>query len=633
MFCTNCGKQFQGEGYLCPECAAAMTGAAPVSQPPVQESTYTPPQANPYGAQQPQYDYQQPQQPVYNYQQPQYNYQQPAYNYQQPQAAQVTPGFTLGAPEGGKKKSKAGLIILLVVLGIAIIGGAVALALNWDRIFGETVKIPEDPDEYVAFLEEPSMEAVAEGVSQVYGQMLESSQAGAALDADIQLFLGDDIILLLEQGVASSGLEMDMNWLQDITLRLHSAAREDQSASAMSLALLLGSTRILSMDAVVDVANAIVYMAVPELNDTPLQMDMGAVLAQQGMGTYLEDAQKLSQDLMKALPEEGEVKELVSGCGSILLKYLTGAEKSTETLLVGNGEQEVTVLTVKLTAPQVAEMILELLEYVKDSPVAQDFADAIIRYVNGVGDLTGSGEQIPANQFDVMMEEAISDMQENAKTATEDNYLLLDTYADGAAVVGRRIQMYTDGEKEGEVSYAAIMHERQYYFEARLDKAMSISGEGTVEDGVLSATYLVNVEGTDYLTLELENVDQKTGQGAYILSPEAALMDEMDMEGLVGTFATGMKLKLEVGENSGKLSVISGKVTLLSIGITATVSEDTQVTLPSGGVDVMDEAALMQWLQGMDLSKVIQTLKDAGLPQELQQALDVVAQNWSAMIG
>lgn len=118
MFCTSCGKQFDDRNRFCPYCGAQVPGAlhppAAPAQPQYQQPQYQQPQY-----QQPQYQQPQYQQP--QYQQPQF--QQPLY--QQPVQT---------APERQKKHT--GLVVGLILGGIALILGVLAALITFAHLFG-----------------------------------------------------------------------------------------------------------------------------------------------------------------------------------------------------------------------------------------------------------------------------------------------------------------------------------------------------------------------------------------------------------------------------------------------------------------------------------------------------------------
>ncbi len=645
MFCINCGKQFQGEGYLCPECVKAKTGSAPAAPQAAEEPVLTPPAA-PQIPEAPVYTApvapRIPEEPVYIppvYQQPVQPEAQAAY---QPvatatayapaaeQSAGQTPGFTLGTPVGDKKKKNVGVVILAIVLALALVGGAVALVMNWDKLF---TRVPEDPAEYVAFLEEPRMQLVTDNLTQAYGKWLESAGSGASVDMDMKLYLGNDLLSILSQVMASEGMpQMDMKWLQEITLRLHTNTPDDLSAAEFGLEVLLGDTSLVSLDSAMDLEEFILYLVVPELNGTALKLDYQQLMDQQGVVLPVDQLMALSAQLAKDMPDQEAVATLANGCKDILLSYLTEAEKDTQTLTVGEAEQEATVLTVTLTEKQLAQMVQELLEYIQEDDAARQAVQAFVNYSNEVNALIGTGETVSEADFDAFLEEGIDAMKRAAKEAGKGNYLQLVTYADGRNILGRSFQMFDDGEAEGEIYYASLTQEDVVYFEARMAEEVRITGEGQLKKELLSGEYLLSVEGENALTLELKNVDPATGWGSYILSPEPELLARMELDSMVSTLATSFAIRLDLQENGGKLSLVTGKTTLVSLELGAVIGEGKQVTLPADAVELTDEAALAQWIREVRLDKLARSLKDAGLPQELQALVDALVQQWNAQM-
>lgn len=629
MFCVKCGKKFEGEGYICPECAAkgaapspevlAAVGAAAAA--PIPEEAVVPPAA-PAAA----VEYTAPtapQAPVYTAP------VEEAPAYQAQDSSQPVPGFTLSTAENavkkpGKKKKK-GLFIGLGIAAVALIVGIVVVALNWNSWFGgeggnrkPTGKIPDDPGEYFAYLHEPQMEGLTQDISKLYGIYMQGSKAAAG-DAELKITFGDTMLNLMKTGMSQSGMDMELDWLKEIGLKLHWNA-PDEDAAQVSMDLSLGKQKIAGLDAVLDAKNMVMYMAIPELNDAYLKVDMQAMMAQMGEAFPFEEMMAISAQLRKDMPSEKEVQKLLDGYVDIFFDYMTDVEKEKVTVQAGDAEQEVTALTVTLTEKQAAKLVKELLQYTKDNETARQIAKAYVDYTNacanlGIYDLP----EMTMDDFDDFMDEGIDTMQQLADEAEAGNYLKLITYADGVDILGHNLVVNSDGENI-ELGYLALTKKDTIYFDAKFDngyESVTITGEGKRSKGLLSGEYVVEADGEEVATLTLEGVDTETGYGVYRISVNTSALDDAAF-----TMAGNFSYEIEVRENKLTLSILMGKAKLITMDLKVSESKATKVTIPKNAVDATDEAELARWAQNMDLSKLLANLKKAGVPDTLIDALE-----------
>lgn len=661
MFCANCGKKIEGEGFLCPECAAkgivpnaevlaAAESVAPAPAAPVvpgNEEAVIPPVADAPAA-----EYTQsaapaapetpviPEAPAYTNPAAPVIPEAPAYTapaapvYQVPGAqapSQPVPGFTLSSAADGVKKpgkKKKGLFIGLGIAAIVLIAGIVLLALNWNNWFGgkrHSVKVPDDPAEYIAFLHEPQMEGMARNIAKIYGRQMGGNQLKVA-DAELKLYLGDDLLNMLRTALAEQGMDMDMAWLQEISLKVHADASNEKLAAA-NMDLLLGRQKIVGLDYVLDLENFIMYMGLPEVNPQYMKLDMGEM-----GGLSLQNAQVKAQ-MRRDMPSEEEIQELVESYGEIILRYMTDVEREQVTVQAGEAQQKVTALTVTLTSKQMAEMFREILEYTKENETVRQIAQAYVNYTNA--QIEAGMYDMPAvsmEEFDEAMDEAIAEMQENARNAEKGDYLHLITYADGADILGQSIRVFIDNQQEMEAGYTALTKENTTYLEAKVDadgSIVTVTGEGKRAKGLLSGEYVVERDGEKLLTLELTDVDTETGYGVYDIDPSAALLQQMDDDmGVMSMMAAACSFRLELGEGKASVALMSGNTKMLGMEVLYADGKPGKVAIPENFVEVnpYDESQLMQWAAGCKLDTVLENLKEAGLPNQLYTMLKMMLQ-------
>ncbi len=635
----KCGKQFEGEGFVCPQCLAEQAPAAAPENPiqPAPQPVYAPVEQP---APQPVYiPVEQPApQPVY------IPVEQPvpqAYAEAQPTQA---PGFTLGSAQAvpKKKKKKLGLIIGLVLAALALVAGGVVLALNWNNWFGKDSKTaaPEDPAEHFAFLQEPQMQGVSDKIQSVYGSIMQATgtQAGAAAqsgmqDITLKLQVSEDILSAMGMALSQQGMDMDLTWLKELSLNFYGNTDPNGKAAQALVSLWVGKEKIISLDTVLELEDLVLYLAAPELNGQYLKLDLMKALADAGIDPStvpVEQALELQQQWAEDMPSQEAVGQLTAGLMEIGLKYLTeDVQRDTQPLTVGECEKEVTVLTATITEKKLAQMLGEMLTFLKDNEAARQAVTATVQYIVDYADLMQlelATNSLTLDAYEAFLEEGVEAMEELAAEARKGNAIYVDVYADGDKTVGCHIiaRNYEDEERHL-LTVANLTEDNVSYFEANLADMAYITGEGTLAKGKLSGEYVLQVQGDPYLTLELKGVDTTTGYGSYILSPEAPLLELMELDSMVSTIASTVALQLDTAADGGCLSVLAGKTVLLSIDLRYSMGPGEAVTIPSDCVDVMDPDKTKAWLENVDFSGVLNNLKAAGLPKDLQSILEEAA--------
>ena len=648
MFCANCGKKIEGEGYICPQCATQLTAAeqqalyqacgggtppavpaapvyeAPAYTAPVYEAPAAPVYAAPAAP-----VYETPAAPVYE-----------APVYTAPAApTQPTPGFTLSAPADGVKKSgkkNKGLIIGLGVLALVLIVGIVVVALNWNNWFGgskggdndggkpvivDPEDIPEDPDEYFAYLHEAQAAGFSKSFSKGFLSAFSGETQGAmSVEAELKVTLGKQLLGILEDALAESGMEMDVDWLKTISLII-SSNTDSNSNQAMNLALAIGKQKIVSMDVLMNTKDMVYYMGVPELSKKYVKMDMGDMMDSASMSS--------SADMMalikKNMPSDQEMEKLVDGYMDIIAKYLDGAERQEGTLVAGDGSEDVIGLTVTITEEELAEMIQEILEYTKENKTSRKIVQAIIDAADEMGvNNPGSFEDaMTMESFEDFMDEGIEAMGEIIAEAEEGNYIELTVFANLAEIRGYDILVYADGEVINSANFYFVHDGSKIYVDMQVNADYSsakVEGVLTKKSGKLSGELVLQIDGDELGVLELKNVTSE-GYGTYVITPNPVLLDELGMSEMISSFISDASFEIEIKKDGLAVSVVNDKGALITLDLTASTGKGSKVTFPSNTIDGNDPDDMESWAMSLDYGKLLDNLKKAGLPNDLYKML------------
>ena len=639
MFCENCGTQIPEGSRFCAGCGkpvAAQSAPAPVQEQfaaPVQEQFVAPVQPQYQAPVQPQYQapaqpqYQAPVQPQYQapvqpqYQasaQPQYQapaqpqYQapvQPQYSYQQPQQ----PAFEVSRPANGKysKTKKKGGKVGLIVAAAVLVALVACVVLFWNSISGFALRNFGDPTEYMLYVEKNSADTAIETVSGVYGQFMElQTQSNGA--STLALRPGESVVALLETALSQEGVDLDLDWLKEINVNADTCLAG--AVKEFDVGVGINGKGVATMKVIVDNEAGMIYMAIPELNDTWVSMPL-----EEEMVTSLASADML-HTLVDILPNEDNLEFLLNKYTDLVFENLGEAEKRTETVKVEGVEQKLVVLRVELTQLELVDLMETVLEEAaKDTDILK-----MLDELSGVAESMGEYADL-RSEYAYAIEEALMSLAELRAESTDDVALILDTYVDdNHQIVGRQLEVVAANEKMG---YLTATKGVDFGFEFYAGGAEA-SGKGTITNDGTTGKFDVYVDGMKAMTLDFLNVELEKDilTGTVTITPDSMLLEEAGLDSSVTSMLGGyLSIRLTLEEKSADLSLMAGNGELLGMEIAMTDSKLENINIPDS-ISVEDNAAMEQWVTELDLNGVIGNLEDAGVPAELIEILDALAE-------
>lgn len=622
MFCSNCGKQVPDGQRFCANCGASL---APKQEQPAQPQYQPPVYQQPA---QPQYQpqYQQPAHPQY---QPQY--QQPAY--QQPDTFQLgTAPTTQGISK--PKKSKKGLFIGLGV-GLAVVAAAAAVVLNFDAIkglFGGEKALADrgTPQEQAEYLYGSVLNELTGALTADPAETSEDFR----VDGTLGIHLNSDITDMLE-----AQLGMDMDWAKDYTLTYTAQQKGDLAQALMGVGI--GDTTQLTLEAIAQ-GQEMVWLGLPGLNKDYLEIDIEA-LAESGMAIM---APSSSQYMLEMLPDDETLAKSLEGYTGIVLSYLEDAESSTETVKCNGLKQELTVLRVKLTEKQLAQMCKELLQYAAKDKSVKIFLNNYTDYTRKQYlDYGFTQEEINQYfpdmyaEFQDSLDELLAEMDDIIANAQKGNYLYIYNYVDVADVVGMKVEIHDVEDETREVSFLTVWENDEFAFLADFED-LQITGEGVREKGIVEGEYVVEMEGEEVLILEVEDYDQDAAEdgkliGTFTLRPAPGIANvgssSVPSDGTAASAAgsvismMAVRVKLDCSEEkiAGSVELLAAGSNFVTVDFAFTEGEAGKIKVPTDTIVFEGgQQALADWIQDMDFDSLLDALEDAGMPKDLIDALE-----------
>lgn len=589
MFCEKCGRPVEGDQHLCSSCAAEETSVL---------------------------------------------HEEPA----APAAEPVSDTFELNtteeAPVKKASKKKKGLIAGISALVVAA-GVAACFIFNVGNIngtvkgfFGRTFQSPED---YLSSVEGDAIEQYASDITQSYGTMLDvyssPSEINSAVTTEVRLTLGDEVLSVAESTMKQQGLDMDLDWINQIKLSLD--ANTQESAMQMILGLAVGNSDILSADVIFDMDENMLYMGVPNLNKTYLAGDLSSQMGGVSVKDILTQSMEMSGQLAKALPSEEDLNTLIVTYADVILSNIDNVEKETQTIEVGDASQKMVVLTAKITEKDLMNIAEEVLKKAENDKTLK-------KVITNLGDFANEVNQENYYDYEPIdfyeeFQNAIPEMLESIESAKDEadtsNYIKLNVYVDMQNVIrGHAVTVYSDGEKAMDtISWLTAAKGDTVYTKAVLSE-VKITGEVTTKKGVSEGKYTLSVQGEEIGDLEVENLTETSG--TLRLIPSEEIMSQILSESGIPVAFMGGNLGLELSYNFTDaksefgVKLLENSKTLIGLDFTSKPYKGGEITIPSNTVDITNEYAVAEWAQDLDFSKLLQALKNSSIPSEIVDALD-----------
>lgn len=601
MFCEKCGKPIGADQTVCDECAAKQQENAAAGQEeqsafelPLQETQPVIPQAE----------------------------QAPTKTPEVPQDSIVLEQ-DFGQPKNKKKRTGLALGIVAAVLAVAVL----AVVLCWGSLKGLWLKNFGDPTDYMRYVEENALSQSVDKISASYGSSLSqlSELAPVGGDTEMRLILGDMLITMAEQALANEGIETDLSFLEDISVKLHTAAEGDLNEVKLSLGL--GDTDVAQVQVFLDADNNRLILGVPDYLDGYVSIDMPAEMQTVDFSQMTE--------LFGKLPDADLVSKVIDKYMGVVLSHLDDAQKDSETMEVEDVKQKLTTLTVKFTEKDLLELLIDIVETAEKDKNLKELLDCCSDYFNSFAQQVGGYTYEEIDLYEMLMAElpdALEYLEEEKEYGefSKSNYIELTDYINNDhELCGRTIKIASEGIITPiKFHYLTVQKGNTYGEEIRLNAEganLLISGSYEEDDGVRNGSYDLSVNGIKALTLE--TIDCTDTQLKLKLTPAGDLWDQVLSSGLSSTVldlaapALEISIKATDQESNSELYLTAGGEKL--VGIIAKFSaNDASVELPSGNyLDGSDPDVMYEWGASFDFEALINKLTEAGVPQTLLDEL------------
>lgn len=541
-----------------------------------------------------------------------------------PAPAAEAPEFTLSSPVESEEKPKKKAGKLGLIIGAAALVLAVLLAaLNWKPISRFFIRTFSAPEAYLAVVEKDAAADVAEDIATAYDEYLASYDSkGGTANIAVGVEVGDMLMTTLQTALNQSGVNMDIAWLESVSLQPVCQVYEN----TMKLDLLIGinDKPIITITGIWDLDSQQIYIGAPGLHDTFIQMDAVDLFGSDAydIADTMIQSREMSEQLMEIMPTGEQLKTLITTYWGLIFESIEEGEKETQKVSCGGLEQNMTVITVELSQKDVLKIAENVLKHAKKDKTIGDILDDVGDYMT---DLYGY-EMDMEELFEEAVEEALDSIDEAKEYVERGDFITLETFIDGKnEIVGRTITVEVDGE-EVELYYITVTEGKEFAFQAEIADMAVIEGEGTLSGDKRTGSYTLSVDGTEYVTLELEDFSCTDGKpsGTLRIVPCSDLYSSAGAAASAVSILSTATVELTFDESTVRLAVEISGAEMLALTFSADYGKAQPIDIPDS-IDANDDNAAMEWVSELDLSTLISNLKEAGVPNDYVKLLEDVA--------
>lgn len=458
-------------------------------------------------------------------------------------------------------------------------------------------------------------------------------------NALVTLTLDDTASRFLAAVCENMMARIDVSWLKSAQFKCNGTVKDD----VMQFSIISGINKVdvVTIEWSLDLKNAVAYIRVPELLQKHLKVtdDSAASSFAELFTIYKKEFLLLS-----TLPEKAVFTGAINEILDALLSSVSDVKSETKTLTAGLDDKTVSAPYTALTLTVTDDMIEAAQKEVSHAISKSKNVRAIFKWLEKVADGYG---------FDA--DEVLEEFADSFADALEEIFYEDDTitvYTGSKLSYGGVTASLCDEEVEFECIRPKKGSNFGYSCKFSTYTDFEISGYGAISGDKLSGDYVVNIDSDDAFTFAIKKFDLKSlkkclwnGTITFALAEELedGLKDELSdivdeefvslLDKLVLTFSVDQKspasgtCTLSIGDG--------GKKSYITLASTSSINKAAPVTLPETDVvdvDDLDTNGIAELLRSVDLAKIVESLKKAGVPDAYVQSLSAVNGDMLAML-
>lgn len=535
--------------------------------------------------------------------------------------AEVQP-FAEPSFDNKKPKRKTGKIIA-VIAAVLVVALGVLVAFNFAFVQGLFIKTFLPEETYFKFVEKQALSKHTDSFSVFYGKIMENianDKIGA--EAQVNISLGDDALDLITENV---NLDFDLDWLKNISFLLNTNI--DGKKQEAGLKFNVGASTLLDLKTYLNMEDGDLFLGIVNLSDKFIGLEDIFSSASNGLSSMASFT--ISEEMKSALPSEKEFNKLLDKYLDIAVDSLGNVSKTSETIEAGEYAQKVTKLKYDLTEKDVYAMCKEILRELKKDEIIKecinDFEAVMLKEYPDLLEENGFEKGDWYKSFKEAIEDALDNLNE-IEGDDEELLTLVDLVNAKHETIGREIEV--GGTKVA--GYMSVYKGQNFAFQAECEPInLKISGEGTDKNDIVNGVYKVKVSNKELVEIKLDDFNMAMLQEGYLngnvtLTPSSRLLSEWSDNSFISLLSPAVKFRFEnsTEKSDCAITLLSKNEEFLTIALSSKMTDSKKIDLPAQSLSMENSEDVLEWVDSLDLRKLLDALKAAKLPDDILNMLE-----------
>lgn len=497
-----------------------------------------------------------------------------------------------------KKKGKALPIVIVIVAVLAV--AAVLVGVFFGQLKGLCIKTFGSDEAYFQYVAGKALSSGIGDALTVYGGSSAAMKQEKGQAAELKVNVSDKAHNVIKTYVGA-----DMSWLSELAVTMQSV--KDGDVTKTDAQLQLSGTEIVTVSALLNMKSDIGYLTANGLTNKYLALDLTDANVDDGIADVLPTAEELKPLLKKYL--------------GIVMNNLNDVSRVDKSVTLEDVEQALTELTITIDSATLKAVATDVLTAIKQDEEIKRIVGDVVAYLKEQGEL--DNDEDPYAAFIKSVDEALANVKNEE---LDEDALLVMLYVDNTHnVVGSDVRTKDDAIL---LSHMTVTDGEKFVSQLAVgDSEMGYNGSGTVVDGKRNGKFTVFYGGYDMVDIVLEEVDAKSGK--ITVAPTNDVLTKLipaQAGSILALLEPTVAVEYDYSDVArAAISLNSKDEALIRVEMTAKDIDNETVELPAE-TDVMPAEDAEEWMQTLDLNKVIAALKEAGVPEGITQSLAYVAQ-------
>lgn len=425
---------------------------------------------------------------------------------------------------------------------------------------------------------------------------------------------------------------MDASWMKNISLDMNATLAD--GSEVVKADVMLNDTKICTMNVLVDFAEGVEYVQLPEISEAWIKASLNASVNGEAVSAdSLETISDLASNPTVLLPEGKDFANLVERYGHIVFDHMQDGPSVEENVSVEGIGEDCTLLEGQMYEEDADAMAKEFFTTAQSDEQIAALLTKWSETIPDAGDLNA--------QFQSFLEETLAELDaDNGEAAEEESaepeYVATRIWVNGdGKIVGTEVALCTG--IDADTTFTLKQPEAGDTSALLLDvqsegSGFTVTGSSQKADGMSKGSYSVAIDGITMMELATES-DIAASEEGYPKATCTVTFPQGDTEdnyNPLSMFSLVLNVDSQKEDNSVNLgaALLSSGAQLGALNM-STIQTDEKLEIPEIGTayDSMIEEEANAYAESANYDTIIENIKNAGVPAEL---VDQIVQSMEA---